>query len=93
MPFAHGLIGKKGARDAVGNTKHILVLMPGRCRTPGFLRDSQASLCRDRAARDVAEQVWRLRCAGPHPSLDGEQLPRLTSLLNLLNLPGETEQR
>jgi len=27
MPFAHGLIGKKGARDAVGDTKRILVLM------------------------------------------------------------------
>ena len=38
-------------------------------------------------AYDVAEQVWAAALRGPHPSPDGEQLPRLTSLLNLLNLP------
>jgi hypothetical protein len=27
MPFTHGLIGKKGASDAVGNTKRLLILM------------------------------------------------------------------
>ena len=80
-----------GASERAGSPAEALEIMQRWLDNSGELLVERArharGLGRPRAAYEVAELAWAAAGRGPYASPDGEKLPRLTSLLNLFNLP------
>ena len=80
-----------GASERAGSPAEALEIMQRWLDNSGELLVERArharGLGRPRAAYEVAELAWAAAGRGPYASPDNEKLPRLTSLLNLLNLP------
>ena len=89
MPFAHGLIGKKGARDAVGDTKRILVLMAE--AGSGHRSAAEASAA---ALQELHNEQCLVEIVNP---LDDAHTPGFLrdsqAAYDETVFPGETEQR
>lgn len=80
-----------GASERAGSPAEALEIMRRWLDNSGELLADRAhharGLGRPRAAYEVAGHAWAAAGRGPYASPDGEKLPRLTSLLNLFNLP------